>query len=99
MLFMKRSDMIEKIELALSQIAYAESIDRKKFESDYIAHRILEVCEEAGMLPPFVKNPGIPEDMSRIQWASRKAVERAYNYEHLPEDFEINIWEEENEEE
>lgn len=49
---MKRSEMIEKIEFALSQIAYAESIDRKKFESEYIANRVLEVCEEAGMKPP-----------------------------------------------
>ena len=60
--------------------------------------QLLLKMEEAGMLPPFIKHPLIPADMSRIQHASRKAVERAHNYQHLPDDFEINVWEDENEE-
>jgi len=71
---MKRSEMIEKIEFALSQIAYAESIDRKKFESEYIANRVLEVCEEAGMLPPAINNL-VPWESIELEWESENEEE------------------------
>lgn len=89
---MKRSQMIR----LLASYIYELNVDPE--ESDELASKILKGIEEAGMLPPYTKHPDIPKDMSMVKWASEKALESTYNYENLPNNFEINEWEPEDEE-
>lgn len=49
---MKRSEMLEAIELRLSEISYAEDVNQKKFEGEDIAKKLLDYIEGLGMLPP-----------------------------------------------
>lgn len=63
--------------------------------ADDDANGCLTALEDAGMLPPYIKNPLVPKDMSRLKHAAYKAIEQTYNYEHLPNDFETNEWEKE----
>lgn len=63
--------------------------------ADDDANGCLTALEEAGMLPPMIKNPNIPDDMSRLQWGAECAKQELYNYNYLPDEYDINEWEKE----
>ena len=96
---MKRSEMID---ILVHDMVGEYSWDglKIKISLEYaygIAENMLKLIEKKGMLPPPIKNPRIPKEMDRVEWATNKALEKTYHYQHLPESFEINMWEDENE--
>ncbi len=83
---MKRSEMINLI--------YDIITDRELlyYEQFYkMSEVILKLVEEKGMLPPTIKNPELPKDMTRLEHADILAQ----GHEYISPKFEVNEWEEE----
>lgn len=85
---MKRSDFIKKV---------LKSKKNTVFTNKEQVENSLEIFESLGMLPPEIKNPELPKDMSLFQHATEKILENKYNKTiKLPEEFYANKWESED---
>jgi len=92
---MKRSEMLKEVFQVLES-AYSHPEGNAKLAED-----ILTAIEKAGMLPPKTKNPALPKDMSMYGLASERKKYEIYDYSgpYWGMEYEVNEWEEEDEEE
>ena len=92
---MKRSEMVDF--MAKTWREYCKQLTPENAGVRNGCDNLLSKLEEAGMLPPTVKNPELPKEMNVWDHATEAAIDELYNRRPGIVKFAVNEWEPEDE--